>query len=361
MAETPDDAEKTEAPTPRRLEQAVEEGRVATSRDVTSFLVLGLAALVCATAGNGGVLGVPLRDWLAGAHLQPGDAGALAHRLRATLEQAGLALALPIGGVAALAILAALAQHGVVWTPKALAVKASRLSPLSGLGRLLSAEALAELARALVKLAIVTAITFAVGRAMLSPMLGSTELHAAAFTRLLLDLGGQLLLAIAAATAVLAALDFAWQRHSLMRQLRMSRQEVLDEHKHSEGDPVIKQRLRSLRMARARQRMMAEVPKATVVITNPTHFAVALRYDPTEAPVPVLVAKGADRVAARIRAVAEEHDVPLVENPPLARLLHASVELGRPIPPAHYQAVAEVIGYVLRLTQQARAGRPPGA
>jgi flagellar biosynthetic protein FlhB len=363
MAETPDDAQKTEAPTQRRLEEAREEGRLASSRDVASFALLGLAALLCGFAGTGGgsALTTSLRAWLAGAHLRPGDAGAVAHRLLATAEAVAVTLALPLGGALLAAVLAALVQHGPVWTPKALALKPQRLSPAAGLKRLLSSQGVMELLRALLKLAAVTGVALAVGATMLRPIIGATGLRAPALARLLLDVNGRLLMAIAIATAAMAALDFLWQRHSLMRQLRMSRQEVLDEHKHSEGDPVIKQRLRALRTARARQRMMAEVPKATVVITNPTHFAVALRYDPAEAPVPVLVAKGTDRVAARIRDTARAHGVPLVENPPLARVLHVSVELGRPIAQAHYQAVAEVIGYVLRLRRQGGGIPPPGA
>jgi flagellar biosynthetic protein FlhB len=245
-----------------------------------------------------------------------------------------------------------------MWTPKALTPKPERISPLAGVKRLLSAQTLAELVRSLVKLALVGWLVLALGRAAAGPILGAVELSVAGFLALLVDLGWRLFLALAVGTAVLAALDFLWQWHSLRSQLRMSRREIVEEHKHTEGDPLIKQRLRGLRLARARRRMLAEVPKATVVITNPTHFAVALRYDPQTAPVPVLIAKGTDRVAARIREAALAHGVPLVENPPLARLLHATVELGRAIPKAHYEAVAEVIGYVLRLRERAARRRP---
>jgi flagellar biosynthetic protein FlhB len=351
--EEKDDSQKTEEPTQKRLDQAREDGRVVATREVASFLLLGMAALLC-----GGGLAVAasrlaheLKPWLAGAHLGTREPAALAGPLIDVLLESGLVLALPLGAAMVLAALASLAQHGPIWSPKAAAPQASRVSPMAGLRRLFSSSSLAELARGLIKLIGVGAIAYVVGTDEAMAILGSVELDARGLLALIGHLATRLLTAIAAFTAVLAVLDYVWQRHSFMRQMRMTRQEVLDEHKHNEGDPIIKQRLRSLRLARARRRMMADVPKATVVITNPTHFAVALRYDPAEAPAPVVVAKGADRVAAKIREIAAANSVPLIENPPLARLLHASVEIGQPIPPAHYRAVAEIIGYILRLRQ----------
>jgi flagellar biosynthetic protein FlhB len=157
-----------------------------------------------------------------------------------------------------------------------------------------------------------------------------------------------------AVMTVVAALDYAFQRRSFIKQMRMTKQEVRDEHKQAEGDPQIKARIRRLRMERAQKRMMAAVPEADVVITNPTHFAVALAYEMETMSAPRLVAKGADVLAQRIREIAEENQVPLVENPPLARALYASVELDQEIPPEHYQAVAQVIGYVMRLKGELR-------
>lgn len=359
MAEQQDDAQKTEEPTPRRLEEGRAEGRVARSREVTTAALFAVVALACGTAGaTGDGLVAALRPWLAAAHGHASDPGGMARLLVESTRAAGLALWIPLGGAVVVTVLAALAQHGPMWTPKALTPKPERISPLAGVKRLLSAQTVAELVRSLVKLALVGGLVLALGRAAGGPILGAVELSAAGLLALLVELGWRLFLALAVVTAALAALDFLWQWHSLRRQLRMSRREIVEEHKHTEGDPLIKQRLRGLRLARARRRMLAEVPKATVVITNPTHFAVALRYDPQSAPVPVLVAKGTDRVAARIRAAALAHGVPLVENPPLARLLHATVELGRAIPKTHYEAVAEVIGYVLRLRERAARRRP---
>jgi flagellar biosynthesis protein FlhB len=354
MADEKEDFQKTEEPTPRRREEAREQGRVASSRDVSSFLLLGLAAVATAGVMPMGLreLMPVLRAFLSNPQFDTGEPAALAARLAGVAMAVAMALLVPPGGALLLPILAGLAQHGPLLTPAALRPQLSRVSPAAGLRRLVSANSLVELVRSVVKLLVVGAVAFESARGGFDRILGSVELGVGSLVTLIAELSGRMLLAIAAVTAAFALLDYMWQRHSLNRQLRMSRQEILDEHKHTEGDPIIKQRLKSLRLARARQRMMADVPKSTVVITNPTHVAVALRYVPAETPAPVLLAKGTDRVAARIREVALLHDVPLVENPPLARLLHATVDIGEPIAPAHYQAVAEIIGYVMRLRQR---------
>ncbi|MEE8515553.1 MAG: EscU/YscU/HrcU family type III secretion system export apparatus switch protein, partial [Alphaproteobacteria bacterium] len=162
----------------------------------------------------------------------------------------------------------------------------------------------------------------------------------------------RMIIAVLAVMTVVAGADMFFQKYKYAKEQRMTKQEVKDEHKQSEGDPMVKSRLRQIRMERARQRMMAAVPEATVVITNPTHFAVALKYQHDEMPVPVVIAKGVDDVALRIRKVADEQDIPIVENPPLAQALYAGVEIDQEVPPDHYKAVAEVIGYVMRLKGQ---------
>jgi flagellar biosynthetic protein FlhB len=169
----------------------------------------------------------------------------------------------------------------------------------------------------------------------------------------------KLLFVVVAATVVIAAADLLYQRLKLQRELRMTRTELQDEFKEQEGDPMVKAKLRQIRQERSRRRMMSAVPKADVVITNPTHYAVALKYDRDAMDAPVVVAKGTDRVALRIREIAEENKVPIVENPPLARALHASVDIDRAIDPEHYKAVAEIISYVWRLKAGARGGARP--
>jgi flagellar biosynthetic protein FlhB len=164
-----------------------------------------------------------------------------------------------------------------------------------------------------------------------------------------------MLIAMASAAALLAAVDYVFTRQSYMERQKMSRREIKEELRQQDGDPMVKAKLRQIRIQRSRQRMMANVPQASVVITNPTHYAIALKYEPGETPAPICLAMGVDAVAARIREVAEEHNIPLVEDPPLARALFATAEIDRPIPKEHYEAVAKVIGFVMRLAR--RRGR----
>lgn len=355
MAEDRDEADRTEEPTQRRLEQARERGQVPAAREPGHLLVLGSGLLLVVVAGSWSVeqLAWSLRAALAAAGRSSAAGEALA-ALGEALLVVLVWLAVPL--VAALA--APALQGALVWTATPLAPKLERISPLAGARRLFSGATLLELAKGLLKLAIVVVATLLVLRPLAEQAAGLAELGP---VQLLDVLGAQsvrLAGLVLAAMAVLAAVDWAWQRLQHLRQLRMTRQEVKEELRDSEGDPIVKQRLRQLRLERARRRMMAEVPKATVVVTNPTHYAVALRYEAATMAAPVLVAKGVDHVALAIRDVARRHAVPVVENPPLARALHAALEPGQSVPPAHYQAVAELIAYVWRLARASGAGRP---
>lgn len=353
MAEERDDADRTEEPSQRRLEQARERGQVAASREAGHVLVLGSGLLLTLVAGPWSAerLAGALRTALAaaGAPAGPGLAGASA--AWAALGEAALVLLAWLAVLLAAAIAGPLLQGAVAWSLQPLAPKLERISPLAGLGRLVSATTLIELGKGLVKLAIVAAA----GWLALAPLADRAEVLVgltpgpllAELAALSTRLWGHAL----AALLVLAALDWLWQRQHHLRQLRMTRQEVKEELRESEGDPAVKQRLRQLRLDRARRRMMAEVPKATVVVTNPTHYAVALRYDPATMAAPKMVAKGVDQLALTIRDTARRHGVPVVENPPLARALHQALEPGQTVPAAHFQAVAELIAYVYRLAR----------
>jgi flagellar biosynthetic protein FlhB len=230
-----------------------------------------------------------------------------------------------------------------------LAPKLSKLNPLTGLKRILSLRGLVELGKSLAKIVFIAAIAWGVVSGYLTefPTLVRRDIggiweftHTAAF---------RIILYVCLAMVVLAVLDYAYQRWQHEQSLKMTKQEVKDERKQTEGDPQIKARIRSLQRQAAYHRMMAEVPKADVVITNPTHLAVALRFDPTEMAAPRVVAKGADHIAERIRDIARSHDVPLVENKPLAQALFKLAEPGDTIPVELYRAVAEVLAYVYRL------------
>ncbi len=351
----PGDAdEKTEPPTQRRREEAREEGQIARSADLTAAAAL-LAALFMLKIFGSGMLGTMLgvtRSVGETPGLSPAGLWPWSLRMaRAAAELLGPFLAL----VFVLTIVATAAQSGVQMTWKKLTPQVDRLDPLKGLKRLFSGEVLSRLALGLLKVAAVGMVAYytlagQVGRVLAA---GTTE------TRALFGLGAgavyDLALRLAVVLLILGLIDYLLSRRRLERQLRMTKQEVREELKKMEGDPLIRQRRRQLQMKLALQRIHAEVPRADVVVTNPTHYAVALKYDEQTMTAPKLTAKGKDFLAERIRRLALEHGVPLVQRPPLARALYAGVEVGKEVPPAFYRAVAEVLAYVYGL-----AGRKAG-
>ncbi|MBL6454129.1 flagellar type III secretion system protein FlhB [Belnapia sp. T6] len=331
--------DRTEAPSQRRLDQAREAGQSPVSREA-----IGFATLLAGTMA--GFLTLPPLglDWLRAlrALLERPEEGMAV----ALLRQSALAL-LPVLVLVALAgVLASLAQTGLRLRAEALAPQWERISPLATLRRLLGPEGLAELVRNLVKLGVVGAALW--GTLDFGLLRQAPHLAPGGLLRVLGEEALRLLAVALAALAGLALLDLLWVRWRFLRRMRMSREDLRQELRESEGDPQIKGRLRRLRETRARRRMLAAVPKATVVVTNPTHYAVALAYAQGSSGAPRLVAKGVDAMAARIRAAAAEHGVPIVENPPLARALWR-LEPDTEIPAEHWQAVAEIIAYVWRL------------
>ncbi len=353
MAEEQDDSQKTEDPSQKRLDDARQKGQIASSREVSNLLLIGTFALVLALALPGAMreLAMALSHYLRHAADPALGAAALGGSLRRGLVAMGVALLVPLLATLVAAVAAPALQGALVWTTESMMPKVERISPLAGAKRLFSLKSLVEFAKGMAKVGLMTVIGIAVVWPDRQRLVAAGQLESGAALVVLWEMAIRVCGAIAACLVLVAGLDYAYQRFEFMKRMRMSKRDLQDEHKQSDGDPVIKQRLRALRMEKARRRMMAEVPTSTVVITNPTHFAVALRYEPGETPAPKLVAKGVDAQAQRIREVALEHDVPIIESPPLARALHRSVELGALIPQQHYQAVAEIIGYVLRLRQ----------
>ena len=356
----PDDSQKTEEPTQKRLREARDKGQIAKSQEVGHwFMILAFAITVGYLApGMAGGIAEALGGFIARPHAAAMDAAGLRDLLLETAGLLGLALLPPFGLAMAAAVSAGLIQSGVVFSLEPMRPKLEKISPASGLRRMFSARALAEFVKGIVKLVIVAAVVGLVlwPERRLIPSVVTMDLPQ--FLALMQSLGFRVLLAVLAVMTVIAGLDFLFQKHQHTKQLRMSRQEVKDEFKQTEGDPMVKARLRQIRVERARQRMMAAVPEADVVIANPSHFAVALRYEPGSSGAPRVTAKGVDSLALRIREVAEECDVPVVENPPLARALYDGVELDQEIPPEHYKAVAEIIGYVMRLKGKLPARQP---
>jgi len=355
-----DDSQKTEQPSQRKLSRARLRGQVAQSREVNSLFMLATGAAVSLLLAPATLRSIEasLARFLDPASLVSAE-GMRTEAVWQLLAAIGGALVLPLVLIVAAALAGSLVQTGLVIATEKVGFDFERLSPIAGFRRLFSLRALLEFLKGLAKVAVVAAVVGAV----LAPELGrlpamtsfAPEALVAELHRTLLDLAFGLL----GVVALIAALDYGWQRFSFMNSMRMSKQEVKEEHKQSEGDPMVKARLRQIRMERAKKRMMAAVPTASVVITNPTHYAVALKYEMGDKGAPTLVAKGADLVAQKIREVAEANGVPLVENPPLARALYANVELDHEIPPEYYRAVAEIISYVFRLKGKLRATEAP--
>lgn len=352
MAEAPDTAEgRTEAPTARRLQRAREAGEVAVSRELVLLATLGAATLsliwLAPTSGRD-LLGLfrALTEHAAAEDVSPSAAAHLA--MLTLLRAVGPVLALALAAGAA----AVLIQTGFLFSAAPLRPRLSRISPAAGVHRLLGLDNLVEAGRSLVKLSIVGFVAWRELEANLPRLAAATFQDFAAVPETLGAMVLRLFLAVLAAQAGIAVFDLAWVRLRLAGRLRMSRHDVREEVKETEGDPRVKQRLRRLRLQRARRRMLAAVPKATVIITNPTHYAVALAYDRTRGAAPRVVAKGVDSLAERIREVARAHAIPLVPNPPLARALHR-LELDAEIPTEHYRAVAEIIAFVWRLRNRA--------
>lgn len=346
-----DDSQKTEEPTARRLEEARKRGQVIYSREVSNWLMLFAATVLIVMAGPGIMadLSDTLSRFIANAHEMPVDGDGLHKLLSGLFWHVMGVLALPFLVLAGVGIFAGFIQTGPIFTLDPIKPDISKISIVSGFGRLFSLRAVMELVKGLLKLIIVGAA----GVFVLMPYFGGIEhfvgqdIAAAMFDLRALFL--KMMVAVLSVLFLVAALDYMYQRHDFLAKMRMSKQEIREEFKQTEGDPQIKARLRELREKKARQRMMQAVPEADVVITNPTHFAVALKYDAKAMDAPQMVAKGADLIAQRIRTLAEENKVPIVENAPLARALYDSMEIEQTIPHEHYKAVAEVISYVFRL------------
>lgn len=346
-----DRSDRTEAPTPKRLEEARREGRIPRSRELTAAAVMISAGLLLLMTGNtlGGRLGEVMRDGLSVSRSQAFDDGALTQAF-ADLSIAAFWAIAPVLGITLLMALAApMALGGWSFSTKALTPDFNRLSPVSGLGRMVSLRSWVELGKALGKFAIVGTAGAVVLWLNTDRLMGlSSEPVTVAIVHAM-SISGQALIALTAALVVIAAIDVPFQLWQHTRDLRMTRDEVKREFKESEGSPEVKGRIRALQREMAERRMMDDVPKADVIVVNPTHYAVALRYDDKTMRAPTVVAKGVDLMAARIREVASEHNVPIFEAPPLARALHRSVQIGDEIPTGLYVAVARVLTYIFQL------------
>ncbi|WP_374575727.1 flagellar biosynthesis protein FlhB [Phenylobacterium sp.] len=349
MAEENDAASKTEDPTPRKLEQAREKGDVPKTADLAPLMAMVAAASVLAIGG--GYLARNMISQLLPFIAHP-DAIALNGMGGVSVARAAIMAAAPmLGAVIFAAAFAGMAgnlmQHGLMFTPSKLEPKLDKLNPLSGFKRLFGLDGLMQFVKSLLKIFLVGVVAWLVIKPHWRELRGLPALDPAAILPLAVSILRRLFFAISALLLVIAGADYLWQRYRFMERMKMSKEELKEEFKQTDGDPHVKARLRQIRHERARRRMMQAVPDATVVVMNPTHYAVALKYDAEETPAPMCVAKGLDAVALRIREVAEEAGVAVIEDPPLARSLYAAVDIDEMIPPAHYEAVAKIIGFIL--------------
>jgi len=350
MAETDND-NKTEKATPKRTQDAREKGQVAKSREVSSALIM-VACLAYFYFGTGGILGRMMevmksmfRD------LHRGDLTADAIQLLVmTLLVKTLAMVLPfLLTLMAVGVAANLMQVGFIFSGEPIQPKLSKINPLKGLKNMFSLKTIAELLKSIVKISVVGVIAYLAIRGGADDVLPLMEQSVWQVMAYIGQVSFRILFATCWALIVLALMDYLYQHWEHGRSLRMTKQELKDEYKNTEGDPLIKSRIRRLQREMAMRRMMTKVPTADVVITNPTHLAVALQYDQGRMAAPVVVAKGANLIAERIKEIARENGVTVVENKPLAQVLYKMVDIAEAIPDNLYQAVAEVLAYVYRL------------
>jgi flagellar biosynthetic protein FlhB len=348
MAEDTED--KTEDPTQKRLDDAHERGDVAKSQEINTWFVIAGGTLVLSSFSGSigsGIL-MPMRNLLANSWMIRTD-GAGLMALAQSLEYALLgALGVPLLLLALAAIAGNMIQHRLVWSADSLKPKFSKISPGAGFKRIFGKQAAANFAKGIFKLFALGAVMMAILWPERHRLEAFVRYDPAAILGVSTNLTVHLMSAVVAMLAAVAILDFFFQYRQWHERQKMSLQEQKEEFKQSEGDPHIKGRIRQLRHQRMKKRMMAAVPKASVIITNPTHYSVALSYERGMS-APICVAKGVDAIALKIREIAGKHDIPIVENVPLARALYATVDIDEEIPGEHYHAVAEIIGYVMGL------------
>ena len=350
MAE--DDTERSQDPSQKRLQEALDRGDVVKSQEVSTwFLMAGAALTLMVFSGPvAGGVATTLRGLIANSYEIRVEGRGFVGVIAQLGGEILAALALPLSLLVLAALGGNLIQHRLVWSGESLKPKLSKISPVAGFGRLASTQALANFAKGVAKVAVLAAVMVGLLWPERHRLESLVTFDPAALLPMTHALSLKLLGTVVAILAIIAAADYLFQYRQWFERQKMSIAELKEEFKQTEGDPAIKAKIRQIRVARMRKRMMAAVPTASVVITNPTHYAVALRYE-RGMNAPVCVAKGVDLIARKIREVATLHGIPIVENPPLARAVHATVEIDQEIKPEHYKAVAEIIGYVMRLNR----------
>lgn len=348
--EKADESQKTEEPTAKKLQEARNKGQVAMSREVNNWVMLLVGTILIAALGRQVLGGIKetLAFYIGQAHQIPSAPGGVAFALSEGFWHILAVLATPLIILMLAAFFGPFIQIGPLFSAESIKPDLSKISPIKGFSRLFSKRSLVEFAKGVAKIVVVGAV----GAIILAPYFGNIEhlinLPPVIFLHEMQSLIVRMMIGVLVVLTVIAAIDLIFQRMEHYKNMRMTKQELKDEYKQTEGDPHIKAKLRQLRSERARRRMMQAVPQADVVITNPTHYSIALQYDPDEMEAPKCVAKGMDALALRIREVAQAHDVILYENKPLAQALYKVVDIDEMIPFEHFKAVAEVISYVFK-------------
>lgn len=354
MAGDQDQSQKTEDATPQKLADGRKKGDVAKSQEIPSWLLLAMTTLILAAFS--GPTAAYFSNWLSSYFefsaqfiFSTASVKALAVDVskRALIGLALILSLLMVSGFAGHVL-----QAGFLWAPDKVKPKLSKLSPIEGAKRIFGMQALANFSKGLAKMSLVGLAAFAAVWPRRESLSSLPYLDLTALFPVIQEASVVLLLAALSVFSLVAVADYAFQRHSFLKRMKMSLKDVKDEMKNTEGDPHVRARLRQIRAERSRKRMMQAVPTASVVIANPTHFAVALLYEPGETMAPICVAKGVDDLALRIRETAEGAGVPVIEDPPLARALYATTQIDSEIPSEHFKAVAKIIGYVLALADR---------
>lgn len=359
MADEKKEQERTEEATPRRREEVREKGQVAKSRELASVAVLG-ASLVYFYFGASGLM-TRIMDMMKAHFIRAGSLTLTIDTLPSFVIEMALQSSAILAPFLIMVVVAGLAanllQVGFMFSPKSIAPKFSKIDPLKGFERMFSLRSLSELVKSVLKIIIIAMVAWLTVRSEIASTLPLMDQDANAILIYISRVSFKILAMTCWVLLALAVLDYVYQKWEFERSIKMTKQEIRDENKQTEGDPLIKSRIRRLQREAARKRMMAAVPKADVVITNPQHLAVALHYAPEKMNAPVVVAKGADFMAAKIREIAASHRIPIIENKPLAHLLYRLVQLDQAIPETLYKAVAEILALVYSMKTNGNPGR----
>lgn len=348
---------KTEDPTKKKLDDAVKKGQVVNSKEVTSFAVFLLLTIVTIwiIPHSFTKLGGKLKFFIENAGNIAVDKAMLGILMPSIIENALLYISPLFIIVFIAAIGSSYSQHGeFIFSGESLIPKLSKLSPIKGFGRIVSMKSFVEFLKGIFKIGLVGTFVLLVILADVKELSQYQELSIAGILNQLFTMMKDIIILVTIIMAMIAALDFSYQNYEHFKELKMTKKEIKDEHKDAEGNPEIKQKLRRLRREQSQKRIKITVPQATVVITNPEHYAVALKYEQGGVEAPICVAKGLDLIAQHIKTVAKEHNIPIVESPPLARALYKDVDYDQEIPVEHFEEVAKIISYVMSLEQKAK-------